>query len=127
MIPKTKSNSHSKITEMLIENYLYFQSREIKSCHCYHFLSPKTTSNSSTFLSFLSLSCSLLIYWIAGMHILTSILNFDLHLYDTVPSILSFRIWNFHQRLVKFDLRGQRLKFTVLWFQECSKVSIPYK
>ena len=55
-------------------------------CHCNYFQSLKMTSKFGLFQSILSLSCSLWIYWIAGMYILTSILNFDIHLSDTVHS-----------------------------------------
>ena len=58
-------------------------------CHSNYFLSCKTRSKFSTFLFFLSFYCYLWIYWIACMHILTSILNFYIHLCDTVPSILT--------------------------------------
>ena len=67
-------------------------------CRHNYFLSPKMTSKFGLFQSILSLLGSFWIYWIADMHILTSILNFDTHLCDTVPSILKFKVFLHYSR-----------------------------
>ena len=88
MVPKTMQNTNSKYTEMPIENFWVSISVTRLFCHCNYFLSSKMTSKFDLFWLILSLSCSLWIYRIAGMHILTSFLNFDIHLCDTAPPIL---------------------------------------
>ena len=89
MVPKTKQNINSKHMKMLIENFLSFISRDK------NILSPRllsVTENEvkiqSSFFLILGLSCSLWIYLIAGIYILTSIFIFNMHLCDTVPSTL---------------------------------------
>ena len=74
-------------------------------CHCNYFLSSKTTSKFGLFQLILSLSCSLWIHLITGMHILTSILNLYRHLSDIVPPILMvyyyiFLPFSFHIDLI---------------------------